>query len=56
MGPPKWFGGDVTEGFAVGAQVNVAVPMLDASTDCECQRLRVRVEVNAASRLVLRRL
>jgi hypothetical protein len=34
MGPPKWFGGDVTEGFAIGAHVNVAVPMVDASSDC----------------------
>ncbi len=34
MGDPKWFGGDVTEGFAVGAQVNVRISMLDASSDC----------------------
>lgn len=34
MGDPKWFGGDVTEGFAVGDHVNVRVSMLDASSDC----------------------
>lgn len=34
MGDPRWFGGDVTEGFSVGAQVNVRAPMLDASSDC----------------------
>ena len=34
MGPPKWLGGDVVEGFAVGAHVNVRVSMLDASSDC----------------------
>jgi hypothetical protein len=34
MGEPRWFGGDVTEGFAVGDIVNVRAPMLDASTDC----------------------
>lgn len=34
MGPPKWLGGDVVEGFAVGAHANVRVSMLDASSDC----------------------
>jgi hypothetical protein len=34
MGPPKWLGGDVVEGFAVGDHTNVRVSMLDASSDC----------------------
>jgi hypothetical protein len=34
MGEPKWLGGSVTEGFAVGSHVGVGTRLLYASLDC----------------------